>query len=268
MDKKQLIEATYRKRSVSTDTNTWSNESIDTIFSVIMGDKINDLYELSADCNNHLGTYYFLVTEDIENASKCYQIAIQKGSIVALANMGNLCYQISHYEEMIKYCTISANEYNDVYSMYLLGLYYYRQGDTNHMLEYMLMAAEYDHYNALYVLGDYHRKIGKYDQMIFYYKRAIKNGSRSSMFQLGHYYEMNHNYGKMIKYFAKAIADGCYRSLESLITFYFYKYQYDCIDECLLIGLEAGISPKLIRNLIQKFEYNRFLNKLTNKIKS
>lgn len=267
MDKKYIIEYTFKNRGARVDTEYWSNESIDVVFNIIMGDEINDLRELSADCNNQLGTYYWLIAEDIENASKCYQMAIQKGSKVAIANMGRLCYEIGHYEDMIKYCTISAIEYENVNSMYLLGLYYYRQNDINHMLEYMLMAAGYHHQDALYVLGDYHRKIKNHDLMIFYYKRAVKNGSVSSMYHMGLYHERNHNYGKMIKYYKKAIENGCSRSLESLVSFYFYKIQDEQVNECFLIGLKAGIPIELVRNLAQKFAYNHFLHKIINESK-
>lgn len=268
MDKKLFVETFYKKHNIPIYINDWDNDVIDVIASVIMGDKINDLNELSASCNNHLGSYYWSFNNDIEKASECYQIAIQKGSKLAILNMGNLCGSIQHYADMVKYYTIAADKYHNVQSMYLLGFYYHSQGNYNYMLKYALRAAEFQHRNAIYLFGFYYRNIKQYDQMIFYFEKASRLGSISSMYYMGVYYGCQNNYGKMIKYFAKAIAHGCPHSLKLLVVFYLYKKQNDHVDKYLLIGLRAGISPEIILNdIIGKYQYNPFLDKIANENK-
>jgi TPR repeat protein len=86
-----------------------------------------------------------------ENTEKFYKMAIDKGSINAMYNLGHFYFEQKDYENMLQ-CYLKAIELKEVDSMYELSIYYQNKQDFDNMLKYYLMAIETKD------LGDYPEK--------------------------------------------------------------------------------------------------------------
>lgn len=92
-----------------------------------------------------LGNYYDLIqypTEETNNKIiKYYTLAIERGSVNAMFNLGHYYYECNDYIGMLKYY-LMAIDTGDIDTMYDLAIYYQNIKDFDNMRKYYVMALE------------------------------------------------------------------------------------------------------------------------------
>lgn len=92
-----------------------------------------------------LGNYYDNMddqTEEIiKNTIKYYTLAIERGSVNSMYNLGHYYYECKDIKNMFKYY-LMAIELRDIDTMYELAIYYQKIKDFDNMRKYYLMALE------------------------------------------------------------------------------------------------------------------------------
>ena len=92
-----------------------------------------------------LGIYYDNIMQETEdtkrNALKYYNMAVERGSVNSMYNIGNLYFEINDLENMFKYYGMAV-DLGDIDTMYELAIYYQKQKDFDNMRKYYLMALE------------------------------------------------------------------------------------------------------------------------------
>jgi TPR repeat protein len=92
-----------------------------------------------------LGIYYdniYFENEDTRNNTiKYYVMAIERGSVNAMFNLGHFYFEKNDLENMFKYYLIAV-ELGDIDTMYELAIYYQKIRDFDNMRKYYLMALE------------------------------------------------------------------------------------------------------------------------------
>ena len=92
-----------------------------------------------------IGNYYdslvYPTEETKNNIIKYYSLAIDRGSINAMFNLGHYYYECNDYDKMLKYY-LMAIELGDIDTMYDLSIYYQSIKDFDNMRKYYLMALE------------------------------------------------------------------------------------------------------------------------------
>ncbi len=100
------------------------------------------------------------------------------------------CSDIGDYKNMIHYYELAIDK-GHIISMYNLGLYYQKNKDYNSMIKYYKMATDKGHINSMFNFGLYYKRIKDYDNMIKYYKLASDKGHQKSKLKLDDYYKKN-----------------------------------------------------------------------------
>jgi TPR repeat protein len=92
-----------------------------------------------------IGNYYdsllYPTEETNHNIIKYYTLAIERGSVNSMFNLGHYYYECNEFEKMMKYYLI-AIELGDIDTMYDLSIYYQNIKDFDNMRKYYLMALE------------------------------------------------------------------------------------------------------------------------------
>lgn len=92
-----------------------------------------------------LGSYYdsllYPTEETKNNIIKYYTLAVERGSVNSMFNLGHYYYECNEYEKMLKYY-LMAIELGDIDTMYDLSIYYQNIKDYDNMRKYYLMALE------------------------------------------------------------------------------------------------------------------------------
>jgi len=178
-----------------------------------MEDSIIDLY---------YGVYYE-IKKNYEQMKKYYLVAIEKGNVSAMNNLGFYYRDIEKDYERMKTYYLMAIENNHSGAMNNLGFYYEKiEKDYEQMKKYYIMAIEKGNKSAMYNLGLYYLEIEKdYEQMKKYYYMAIEKGHASTMFSFGLYYDdVEKDYNLMEKYCLMAIEKGHRIAMYKLEQFY------------------------------------------------
>ena len=92
-----------------------------------------------------LGSYYdsllYPTEETSHNIIKYYTLAVDRGSVNSMFNLGHYYSECNEYEKMFKYY-LMAIELGDIDTMYDLSIYYQNIKDFDNMRKYYLMALE------------------------------------------------------------------------------------------------------------------------------
>jgi len=92
-----------------------------------------------------VGIYYdtmYLENEETKkNTFKYYIMAIERGSINSMYNLGHFYFEMNDLENMFKYYFMAV-ELGDIDTMYELSIYYQKIRDFDNMRKYYLMALE------------------------------------------------------------------------------------------------------------------------------
>lgn len=115
----------------------------------IENDTVENVYYIETKVTKALdvlGNYYDdsiqYPTEETNNKIiKYYRLAIERGSVNAMFNLGHYYYECNDYIEMLKYY-LMAIEIGDIDTMYDLAIYYQSIKDFDNMRKYYLMALE------------------------------------------------------------------------------------------------------------------------------
>jgi tetratricopeptide (TPR) repeat protein len=129
--------------------------------------------------------------KNYELMKKYYLMAIDKGNLKAMFNLGLYYHFIEKDYEMMKKYYLMATERGDSDAMCNLANYYYSiEKDYKLMKKYYLMAINKNHTNSMYNLALYYKEIEKdYGLMKKYYLMVIDKGDSDGMYRLGLYYK-------------------------------------------------------------------------------
>jgi len=121
-------------------------ENIDTKISEIEKERQQEYIEnIVTKMTELLGIYYDNIylenAETRKNTIKYYIMAIERGSVNAMYNLGHFYFEINDLENMFKYY-LMAVELGDIDTMYELSIYYQKIKDFDNMRKYYLMALE------------------------------------------------------------------------------------------------------------------------------
>jgi TPR repeat protein len=186
--------------------------------------KLKKLKEIDASTAYFgLGLVYFEM-RDYTNAEKYYLLAVEKGEINAMNNLG-LHYEKNKkdYDNAEKYF-LMAVEKGEINAMNNLGIYYEEiKKDYDNAEKYFLMAAERGNVMALSNLGLFYEKIKKeYAKAETYYLEAVEKGDEDAMFNLGNFYRaIRHDYPNSEKYYLLAIEKDDLDAMHNLPVLYF-----------------------------------------------
>jgi TPR repeat protein len=121
-----------------------------------------------------LGNYYdnsINPTEETnQNTIKYYLLAIERGSMNAMFNLGHYYYECNDYENMFNYYYMSV-ALGDIDTMFELAIYYQKIKDFDNMRKYYVMALEESEnpkYNVTVLIND-----GKKDFDLFNLKEEL-----------------------------------------------------------------------------------------------
>jgi tetratricopeptide (TPR) repeat protein len=128
-------------------------------------------------------------------------MAIDKGSIYAMNNLGLFYHELNDYNNMLKYYLMAIENNNDR-TMDNLGTYYKKQKDYDNMLKYYQMAIERENRSAMYHLGRFYEKKGDFDNMMNYYVMAAERGDNKVLNKL-EYEFTSQTCDYLIKYYRK-----------------------------------------------------------------
>jgi tetratricopeptide (TPR) repeat protein len=129
-----------------------------------------------------LGNYYDSINnptdETNENIIRYHELAIERGSVNSMFNLGHYYYECNDYINMFKYY-LMAVELKDVDTMFELAIYYQNIQDFDNMRKYYLMALEEKEnpdYNKEMMLND-----GKRDFDLFILKEELEKIENKSV---------------------------------------------------------------------------------------
>jgi tetratricopeptide (TPR) repeat protein len=84
---------------------------------------------------------YYRVMKNYENMIKCYNMAIECGSVGAMMTLGHYYCDTNDYDNMLKYYNMGVDN-KSIYAMCCLGAYYKKIEDYKNMKKYYLLAIE------------------------------------------------------------------------------------------------------------------------------
>jgi tetratricopeptide (TPR) repeat protein len=192
-----------------------------------------------------------------DKAIKYYKMAVEKGSVGAMHELGHIYCEIdaedfeNDYDEGIKYLKM-AIEKGCGKSMFDLGwLYQHGKGVAKNIdvaIKYYKMAVEKGNSDAMLILGDIYidgKNIEKnFEEAIKYYKMAIEKGDKHAMYDLGKMYQ----YG-----------NGVDKNFEEAIRYYIMTNNADYFFMCIA-ELERMIAEINKLSNDEKIKYYRLLN--------
>lgn len=255
---------------------------------ICQGDDSDIVINLSAEGCNLIGIYFQFELKDNVTMRKYYTIAIKKGNINALYNLGSSyrftnehlmikCYQKAarhghikamkrladfyqrqrKYVKMIKYYQLAINK-DDPYSMLCLGIYYKNSGDYENMKNCFVKAINKGDEHAMHELGLFYDDTPEHSNAEKYYLMAIEKGHQLSMFGLGLYYQKNNIFKKMTMYYLLFVlqAKGC-DDIKGIIQSKLRKY----ISNDQMIEYFFGIQNRILIKRKELQTINNSLNK-------
>lgn len=172
MTKLELVKKFYNNIVYFVDE--LDDESIDIIYHLCIHGFIKDDKEINGMCANYIGLYFKHVQE-LENAIKYYQMAINKGNIYAMGNIGRIYEKQEDYDNMFKFYQMAIDGGN-IYAMSYLAEHYCNQRDHENAMKYYQMAIDNGNNYALLPLGNYYGKIKDHKNMIKCYLEGYHKG--------------------------------------------------------------------------------------------
>lgn len=181
---------------------------------------------------HELATYYHFTAKNYARALRYYFMAIDKGHVKALDNVGYCYHEMKEYTLMEKY---------------------------------YLMAIEQECINAMVNLGNYYKEIKNYELMVYYYKMTAKENNDYVMNELGVYYHFTvKNYARALRYYFMAIDKGNVKAMDN-VGYYYHYYpteiiKYKLAKQYYTMSIENGYTR--IKNLGTLYESNKKYVKL------
>ena len=203
---------------------------------------------------NAIGKRHY-INRKYSEAKKYYLIALEKGSIEAMFNLGLYYEHCSNHDMMLKYYKMAA-EHGESQSMFRIG-FHYEYRDRDMMEKYYEMAIENGNSMAMFMMGKHYEFSNKYDMMKKYYTMAIEKGNTRAMVYLGSY-EEGVMPGSGLKYFEMAIErDESYAAVK-IGNYYKDQKQYDKMEKYYVKAIEMGLfaDNMIVIDLVAYYERN------------
>jgi len=156
---------------------------------------------------------------DHQNMEKYYLLAIEKGHVNAMCNLGIHYQRQKEYAKMNKYY-IQAIENGSSCAMYQMARFSEDQKDLANAIKYYLMAIDRGCVDAMNELGYFYHDQKDYSNMMKYYLMAIEHGDDTAMHNLGYYYQEQKDHVNMNKYFMMALDKRNTGTMEHLVSYY------------------------------------------------
>jgi len=161
--------------------------------------KLADTIEQEDGIKENFIAYIHSEAKNYEQAEKYYLLAIKKGNVNAIFNVGLLYDNQGKYELAEKYYLL-AIEKDYVNAIFNLGLLYDDQGENELAEKYYLQAIDKDYVDAIFNLGLLYDDQGKNELAEKYYLQAIDKGNVSAIFNLALlYYHIGINKKKALE---------------------------------------------------------------------
>ena len=235
-------------KDINKNLNNYEESILNQFEEFLETKQINEEYLKNIDGNyeNLIGLYYRCIEQDYDLMKQYYLMAIEKGNITSMKDVGDYYKNIEENYDLMKQYYLLAIEKGDISCMDKLGSYY-KSTEKNYdlMKKYYLKAIEKDYSFAMVHLADYYRYIEQnYDLMTKYYLMAIDKGNICAMDKLGSYYKSTEkNYDLMKKYYLMSIEKNNYtNSLIELGSYYeLIEKDYDLMKKYYFIGIEKKL---------------------------
>ena len=200
--------------------------------------------EFSNEDENDCFNFFDLGTIDrvqtiYSEAEKYYLLAIEKGQVGALFNLGNLYVNKGNYSEAEKYYLL-AIEKGHIGAMYNMGLLYANQNNIEGAEKYYLMAIQMGDVDAMYNLALLYFNERRFLEAEKYYLLAIEKGHFSAMYNLGNLYTAQRNFVEAEKCFLLAIEKEHTKALYNLGNLYTSQGNFIEAEKCFLLAIEKG----------------------------
>lgn len=184
---------------------------------------------------------------DTDKAERLYKIAIEKGHIGAMYNLGRL-YERKDIKKAKQYFE-KAVDNGHVNASYSLACIFHENGDTKQAKFYFKKAAKDGHVTSLNILGKFYFKRTNYVKAKYYFKQAI-DVSDDAINNLARVYFKEGNIQEAKYYYQKAISDDSFDCVNELADIYIYN-DYD-IDKAKIVYQQAVQydSSKYAENLV------------------
>jgi tetratricopeptide (TPR) repeat protein len=222
-----------------------------TILELVYNLFVNDIFPKVIPDDGILYNYialYFKEQKDHDNMMKYYQMAIEKGIVYTMNNLGHYYKEQEDYDNMKKYYLMAIGQ-NNSNAMSYLGYYYQEKKDYVNMMKYLLMAFGQNNSNAMSYLGYYYQEQKDYVNMMKYLLMAIDQNNSNAMNYLGYYYQEQKDYDNMMKYYLMACKKGS-------------RYANDTINDYLEYknGAKYADQVKEFMNDWNKLKYKRYID--------
>jgi len=191
-----------------------------------------------------LGDLYFDLN-DVKNSQKNFLLAIEKGDLKAISNLGILFHSQKKYTEAEKKYLL-AIEKKVLQATYNLGLLYDEQGKDLQAEKYYLQAIENGYTLSFSNLGSLYARRKQFEASEKYYLLAIEDGQNEAINNLAiQYYSQNRNKEKALELIKR------HNLIEGDIT---------SIQPEIIIEIWNGVFTDLERRLIQNFKDHELNN--------
>lgn len=191
-----------------------------------------------------LGDLYFYLN-DKRNCQKNLLLAIEKGEINSICNLGILFHSHKKYSEAEKYYLL-AIENGSIVAKYNLAILYNEQQKDKLAEKYYLLAIEKGHIDALYNLALLYSEEEKHELAEKYYLLAIEKGQSEALNNLAIQY-----------YFENCKKE---KSLEFIKKHNEIRKDIKSTQPEIIIEIWNGIFDNLEQRLVDNFEENKFEN--------
>jgi TPR repeat protein len=171
--------------------------------------------------------FFFNELKNEKEAEKYYLLAIEKGEINALNNLG-LLYAYQGKETDAEKYYLLAIEKGHIDASSNLGLLYKNQGKETEAEKYWLLAIEKGDINALFNLALSCQNQGREIEAEKYYLLAIGNDDIDSLFSLATLYDNQGKETEAEKYYLLAIEKGNISALINLALLYYSQGRNKC----------------------------------------
>ena len=206
---------------------------------------------------NYYGIYYSL-HKNIPNMYKCYNLAIDKGCITSLHNLGfyyqnllktdnseeNINNMKKYYNLVIEKCAHidrSSPYFNSyIYTLNNFGDYYSKLNDEENMLKYYNMGIDVKSHTVFNYLGRYYERVQQFDMAKKFYLIGSEKKDKYAAFNLGVYYANNNDIDNMLKYYLLSIELGYAKAAYYVGRHYYDKKDYNIAIKYYNLGVKKG----------------------------
>ncbi len=174
-----------------------------------------------------------------ELAEKYFALAIEKGDKGAISILGTLFFNQGKFEQAEKYY-LHAIEQGEIKMILNIGVLYDKQGKYYLAEKYYLLGLENGLFKAAYNLAIVYQKQKKYELAEKYYLVEVENGNIDAMINLGLMHEEQKKYELSEKYYLQAAKAGSVNAMFNLALFYNDQEKYELSEKYYLLASDKG----------------------------